>query len=163
MTTPTYAVFDGDIANGVNPRRPSINDVGGAGKLDHQKYPPDPITMPTAADENQQERLHVGIASVSPVAIVQVTISGGTPTVGLVSAPSTVLVSADFTPIDNGAGDTTVTCPATKLPTSLGVCMPVILQDGDTTVTVVPVANGFRVRTRTGGTLTDCNYALIWY
>lgn len=163
MTAPAYYVLDGDVAvSGDLPRRPGINDLGGAAFVDDQPYSPDPTEFPSALDENQQERVLVGVCRVTPVAIVNVQFTGSTPVIASATVAAEVLNSATFTPTDNGLGDTTITWPANVFPAS--TTTPKITYDSDGAwlpATYVLVTNGVRVKTRnSSGTFTDANFRL---
>lgn len=94
------------------PRRPSLDDLGGAAKQDDAEFPPDPTTMPTAQNWNAFARSLEAWGKVVPFLVVQIDMLSGTPT--LVDAQS---VRSTFTLtylqgivgllVDNGAGDTT--------------------------------------------------------
>lgn len=94
------------------PRRPSLDDLGGAAKQDDAEVPPDPTTMPTAQNWNAFARSLEAWGKVVPFLVVQIDMLSGTPT--LVDAQS---VRSTFTLtylqgivgllVDNGAGDTT--------------------------------------------------------
>src|SRR6266571_4444042 len=73
MTTPAQCVFDLSP-----PRRPAITDVGGGAKENDPdpSKAPDPITMPTAEDENQAENLLVRYGSVVPHTVLTLHLDG---------------------------------------------------------------------------------------
>lgn len=99
------------------PRRPGINDVGGGELEDHPKAPPNPKTHPTAGGLNQTAKLLVALDKVTPVISVSVGITGGNPSVLLVThkRESTVAVTV----VDNGVGDTTVQWAKGTFPTPI--------------------------------------------
>lgn len=150
------------------PRRPTIDDLGGGAKQ-NATAAPDPVRQATAEDFNQTTRQIAAIGRVIPLATVFVTISGGTPSVSGVLAPGSAVLAGSFTLTDNGAGDTTISWPASLLPTrSVGARA---FQTDDTEidriravygVASVPAANSpaVRVKTKLGATGTDCNFAV---
>lgn len=107
MPTPTQCVFDL-----TPPRRPGIDDVGGGGKLDDQQYPPDPVTMLTGADVNQEENLLVRYGAVLPMATLSVHFSGSNPSVASCTSVKTAVVPGTFTVTDLGVGITKIAWPA---------------------------------------------------
>lgn len=111
MTTPSTCVFDL-----TPPRRPGIDDVGGGAKQDDIFFPPDPVEMPTGADDNQHQNLHVRACGIVPAATVTVHFSGSTPSVFLVQALSLAVVSGTFTVTDLGVGITKLSWAANKFP-----------------------------------------------
>lgn len=161
--SPTFLTFDGDTANGINPYRPGVNDVGGCAKLDDQNYPPDPITMPTAADFNEMGMLLVALCKVSGAALLYVS-NSGTPTITGLRAAGSLIQISDFTVTDNGPGDTTITCPSTKIVQPFA-CLPFTQKAGDYRASgrLNGLGNGVRVETRNNaGTLSDADFFLIW-
>ena len=158
---PTPATLTFDIAP---PRRPGISDVGGAQKEDDIFEPPDPVEMPTAADDNQHQRLLVAYGAVVPVAVVTVHVSGVTPSVFKVSSASTLVVPATFTVTINGTGDTSVTAPANTFPPPVadGVASVVGATVGQ--AAVEQITNGWRVRrTNATGAVSDLPFVLFIY
>ena len=146
------------------PRRPTIDDVGG-GMKENETPLPDPITMPTAEDENQQEKLLVAAHRLLPLAIIQVTITAGVPAVTSAVGLGTGVDVTDFTATDNAPGDTTISWPSTLMP-SVGVS-PRAWQTDDIEIDRVrALATSFsgnpavRVKTKLAAVGTDCNFAL---
>lgn len=73
MTTAPY-----DLAT---PRRPTLDDVGGAAKINDPGAPaPDPVLMLTADDVNIGETLLQRLCALAPVAVLYVTVPGGVAT-----------------------------------------------------------------------------------
>lgn len=159
-----FCTWDGSVSESVNPYRPGINDVGGAAFVDDSVYVPDPTTMLSASVENQNERQLVALAKVVPSAIIFVKVSGGVPSVFAVRAASSILSIGDISVTDNGAGDTTLQCPATKLIQPFG-CLVTPNQTGDFRAVgyVTGTGDGIRIEIRNStGTLTDCNFVAYW-
>ncbi len=159
MATPTTLVYD--LAP---PRRPGIGDVGGGAKLDDQEYPPDAVTMLTAADENQAENLLVAYGKVTPAAVFSLRFSAGAPILDIFSCASSLPTLGSFTVVDNGTGDTSVTWPANTFPSP--VAPPFGGLTGATVgmMAVEAITNGVRVRTLgSGGAAADlaCTVVLL--
>lgn len=162
MSTPSYFTFDGDPPNSVAPRRPGIDDVGGAAKLDDQQYPPDPQTMPTAADENQAERLLVGYGKVVPAIIISVKFTAGAPVLDAFAAVGFNITTPDITFTDHADGDTSVLIATGELPPVSWKPMGLTLNE-DVEIDrmrAIPVTNGVRVKTKLGAVLTNCAFTI---
>lgn len=165
MDAPEYFTLDGDVANGVNPYRPSLTSFGGATKIDDQTYPPDPETMLTAAQENQKENALAGLSRIAPLARLYVKFSGGTPSLYAVLAFGSELQISDFTVTDSGTGTTSITCSATKIP---GPAFPsglTLLSSSDVrgSAVVNGGGDGIIVYTRnSAGTLADIDFVVDW-
>lgn len=142
-------------------RRPSLNDLGGAAKVDDAEFPPDPQTMATAQNWNQFARLLEGIGKQIPFITITVNFSAGAPFIASVQCMRSTITTASFpTPTDNGNGDTTIdwTAIATQFPPSNQA--PEVHLIGDAAMLVptadTSTANKVRIRTRnSAGTLTD--------
>jgi len=147
----------------VPPRRPTIEDFGGVAKKDDAKYPPNPVTMPTAPDWNEKVRMLAAAWRVIPVAIIPVTFpSPGTPTIGTPTCGNEELMppATPFTATPNAPGDTTITWPANTFPASIIPPMAIITIDGSWAQPVaLPVSNGVQVKTRTtAGVLNEADF-----
>jgi hypothetical protein len=163
MTAPNFLTYEGDVADGVNPYRPGINDVGGAAKIDDQNAPPDPVTMPTAAEWNEFSLLLVAFAKVTGAALIYVS-NSGTPTISGLRAASSIILAGDFTVTHNGTGDTSISCPATKIMAPFA-CLAFTQAAGDLRASgrLNGTGDGVRIETRNGaGTLTDCDFVCMW-
>lgn len=161
MSTPEFYVYDGDGGSNA-PRRPSLDDVGGGAKINDLAMPPDPETMPTAEDENQQENLLVGLCRLGPVLQVWVIFSGGTPALASFRSMSNELLFTDITVTDDATGQTSVTVAADKLPAQ---SMPATVQAYGEVDRVWPeaVTGGWRVHTKLGATYTDMAFRIDFY
>lgn len=161
MAAPDYLTWNGDPGNAIVPRRPGLDDVGGASLEDDQAFPPDPTTMPYAAQLNQWARQIVGLATVAACAVLDVRFSAGTPSVFSVLAPGTSVVTGSFTVVDNGVGDTTISWAADLLPANALPMACVITSDtAIDRVRAVRGTNSVRVKTALGGTGTDADFRL---
>jgi hypothetical protein len=63
-----YCVLDGDPANNIAPRNPTVDDMGGAEFVDDDVYPPKETEQVTAGDVNQMEKLLVRACRMMPAA-----------------------------------------------------------------------------------------------
>jgi hypothetical protein len=175
MTSPAFLVYDADPANGINPYRPSLNDVGGGQKLDDSFYPPDPVTMPTAADFNEMGGLLVALGKVTPAAIILIA-NAGTASITALRAAGSVITAlpvtivgtgstcGDFTVTRHAAGDVEIQCPATKLMQPFGA-LGFSQAAGDSRVSarLNGTGDGIRIETRnSSGALTDMPFLAFW-
>jgi hypothetical protein len=151
------------------PRRPSLDDLGGAAKQDDAAFPPDPVTMATAENWNNFAHSLEAYGKVLPFAVIEVRFALGVPFIANVQSLRSSLTAASFTaPVDNADGDTTISWAsiANQFP-------PVNIQPSATLIgdgfyayptvdtTVVSTA---RVRTRDGnGSLIDIPFTLFVY
>ena len=146
------------------PRRPSLDDVGGATLQDHASKPPDKATMPYADQLNQWAEQIERLAAMIEGVGLSVTFAAGTPSVSQFVAMRTTTVIGDFTVDDNGTGDTTITWPANTFPPS--VLGPIVSINSDSDA-LAPraflVANGVRVKTKdSAGVAADLNFTVLW-
>ena len=114
MPAISYAPFDGDGVS-VDPHRPSLDNLGGNGKVDDQAYPPS-SEEPSADEWNRKAELLALLGGVMPVLKVTIGFAGGTPQVDHFWCANSSVSSGDLTLTDNAAGDTTIQWPASKLP-----------------------------------------------
>lgn len=103
------------------PRRPSLDELGGAQKANHPRRPPDPVKHPTAEEWNHFAKLLKKLAEMVPLARVTVRFNTGTPTITHVKSMRGDLVAGDFTVQDHGDGHTSLRwiapgSPGAKLP-----------------------------------------------
>ena len=165
MTSPDYYVLDGDPGASIEPRRPTLADVGGAAFVDDQAYPPDPTTMPSAAMENQNEKLIQGFGKVVPIAILSIKFAAGTPGIDRMTALGSLLEAAHFTIAKLGVGYTRISWAANKLPPSVApATLGGLHSDGDFRGVAIPGTNQVEIKTRdSAGALADCDYSLHIY
>lgn len=116
MSAPTYLTLRGDVANGINPHKPSEASMGGAEKENDAKYVPNPTTDPSAEEWNQKVGITAAVARVSPWAQIEVRFNAGVPSIFAVWSLNDELVIGDITPVDTGTGIVKLQIPATKLP-----------------------------------------------
>lgn len=141
-----YYTFDGDEENDIAPHRPGTEDVGYDDLQDDAGDPPNQRTDPTSMAWNQRSKQLVGLAKVAASLKLSVTFSGSTPSVAKFSYPGTVLELGDFTVVDNGVGDTTITWPENSLVPALVEPM-CTLNTAQGMFYATAVTNGVRVRT----------------
>lgn len=160
---PEYYVFDGDPDSNIAPRRPSVDDLGGAAFEDDEGLPPVPPYEKGASAENQQERVLAGICQTIFTLVVSVEFSSGDPVLAGFSTTSTLLDSDDITIEDDGAGNTHITWPANMLPSrNVGPMLTLnedveidrfrAVMDGD--------GLGVVVKTKLSTTGTDCAFTV---
>jgi len=160
-TTLTWSLASGDGG----PSRPSVTQMGEAALENDAKNPPIAPTMPTAEMLNQWQLQLAAMGGVVPALVISIRFSAGTPSVYKFSACNSDLVTGDFTIVDNGAGDTTISWPADKLPPP--VAEPAINVNGSTLIIPnVEYASSVSVRVRTwniGGIATDSAFTVRVY
>ena len=144
----------------VPPRRPVLNDFNGAAKVDDATFPPDPQTMPNAAELNLAAKLAVAVGAVMPVLVFSV-IGGVTPTLfGIITAVTAVIPST-LTVVRNGTGDVSITWPAGTFPTPSVYPTACTNAGAAGDADVVPITNGVRVRTYNGSAVaTDLSFTV---
>jgi len=150
------------------PMRPALSDLTGGTKANRPGKAPDPVTQPTAEEDNQRAAQIAGLAEVVPLARICVTITGGVPAVSSVLAPGTNVGVGNFIVTDNGVGDTTISWLATVLPAVAG--FPSVTQADDVEIdrlrafyTTLGGNQGVRIKSKLGAAATDCNYAVNVY
>lgn len=157
--TPDTLVYDLDL-----PRRPSLDDVGGAQKEDDAQFPPDPRTMLTAADWNQVSKLVAGLARVSPLAVISVEYDDGAPVVSKLLTPGSKLSPESFTMTHNDTGDLEISWESDALPVPGAGPSVTVNEDTPHMATVVSVTNGVRVRTwDSSGVAADAAFTVFVY
>lgn len=145
------------------PRRPTLDDVGGAAFEDDTSAPPIAGQMPAADDFNQDCKLTVALSAVIYVAFLEVVFSGGTPSVANVVSPVSGVTTGTFTVQDNAAGDTSITWPAGTFPegvlkpTGLTIVEDVAIDEAR----ALKITNGVRVKTLDGAAGTDAGFTLL--
>jgi hypothetical protein len=142
------------------PRRPTVADLHAGLVIDDPEFPPDPGD-PNADAMNQSDELVVSACNMIDAGKLYVAFPSGTTTKTGIWSPRDDLALSDFTLVDNGTGDTSITHTGGKLPAATWPpTAKVVGNGGDTTINVESIANGWRVRTRTGGTLADVPFLL---
>jgi hypothetical protein len=164
MTTDALDTLSWDLpSNEGGPRRPSLDDLGGA-QLEDDDPNPDP-SEPSADPFNQMTMQASAIAKVVNAALVNVQFTAGTPAVAQVTAAGSAVDVPTFTLTDNGNGDTTVTWPAQSSPPTVPLpvanAIATAVSTSSRLITTTAVTNGVRVRTwNAAGTATDTDFSL---
>ena len=158
----TYNSWDGDSANGIDPHRPSVANVGDNDKENKPGQPNDPRYGYTAEALNQRSTQIAAIAKVTDAAIITVEFSSGTPVIVKAIGPSTAIVDGTpFTVTDNGTGDTSIEWTSSTFPPFLRG--PRVSIGGTTPgmPAVEEISNGVRVRTfNSAGAATDLPFTV---
>lgn len=164
MSVPDFLTWSGSVSESVNPYRPGIPDVGGASFIDDSQFPPDPTTQLTAMAENQNELQIVALSRVVPAAVFYVKVPGGTPSIFAMRSASGILAPSDITVTDLGVGLYDLSCSATKLIQPFGaIATPQLTGDFRCVAYVNGTSNGIRIEMcNSAGTLTDCDFVLLW-
>ncbi len=159
MAAPDELTFDI-----VPPRRPSLDDCGGGKLIDDAENPPDPETMPYAAQLNQLQKQVARFGGSVAVARFSIVFNAGTPSIGQFVCLPTGPITSTFTVTDNGNGDTTISWPANTFPSSVLKPAGLTLNEdvaAQAPVAWMPDANSVRVKTRNAaGTLTDIVFSV---
>ncbi len=144
------------------PRRPSLEDMGGATLEDDSYRPPERRRMPYAAQLNQLQKQASAQGNVVESLVLSVEIAGSAPAVVAFTCPRTGVDLDDFDVDDNGVGDTTITWPADMFPPELTRAELSINQDVGQMVggSVVSVTNGVRVRTYDASGARDLHFTV---
>ncbi len=103
-SAPDQLTWDMDV-----PRRPSLEDLGGATLENDTRFPPDKRRMPYAEQLNQWAKQLERLALLAPVADFEVQFSGGVPVLSSFRANRTNLVLADLTITHVGTGIVEIT------------------------------------------------------
>lgn len=140
--------------------RPTINDLGGGAYQNDPQHPPNPATHPTAEMFNQATKQIVALTGVSPTLKIQVEFPGGVPTITQLIAMGTLVKITDFTVTPNGAGDTSITLTAGKIPPQLTRASGLtIVEDVDIDRRqIIAIANGWRIKTKLGAVGTNAAF-----
>lgn len=143
------------------PRRPALSDLDGGTCADDTEFPPDPNVGPSALAMNQRDKLMVGLCGITPAVVLEVHFSAGAPSIYYVGGMRTGLVAGDFTVVDNGDGDTSITHTGGKLPPATWSAGAEQVDDTEIDrIRVVSITNGWRVKTKLGSTGMDANFVL---
>ncbi len=147
------------------PRRPALDDVGGAALIDNALRPPRGSTMPTAAQLNQWALQIQRFGGIVPVALLSVRFTAGVPSLDSFACLPTAPITATFTVTDTATGNTTITWPANTFPSALVKPMVTITED---IAALAPIAllvtNGVQVKTRNAASaLTDMAFTVALY
>lgn len=161
---PGYYVFDGDPDNNVPPRRPTVDDLGGAQFEDDPVMPPVPPHEKGARAENQQERVLAGVCQTAFALCVSVEFAAGDPVLVGYATVGNRLQTEDITLTDDGDGNTIVSWPAGMLPER--TTRPILTLNEDEEIDrqrAILADDGLSVRviTKLGSTGTDCAFTVL--
>jgi hypothetical protein len=155
------------------PRRPTLDDVGGAVLIDDPVFPPDKTSMPYADQLNQLQKLAASFGRVCPVCVIWIRIVTGTPVVYSVQAASSAVSSGTFALTDETAGRVRIEWAANTFPSPLGEpeVSPTYTTDANNpalqgvSAQAEMITNGCRIRTYRGSTdgLIDYNFRVAIY
>lgn len=146
--------------NQTPPRRPTLDDLNGGALANDAEEAPAPGIDPDARAMNQSDKLAVAAHGVIEHTRIQITFSGATPSKTGIWSLREGLALSDFTLNDAGTGITEITHTGGKLPAGTWPAEAYCYGTGDSTAIVEPIANGWRVRTRTAGAAADVNFVL---
>jgi hypothetical protein len=150
--------------NQTPPHRPGIDELGGGAFENDPDFPPHPTTEPAAEDFNQTTKQLVAQARMMAAVEFYVVFTAGVPAINTVVGLPDGLVAGDFTVVDNGAGDTSITHTGGKIPPQMYPAPKglTLVQDVEIDrARAFKITNGWQVKTKLGGTGTDCNFVLI--
>lgn len=146
----------------VPPRRPSLADCGSATKTDDALYPPDPVTMPTAAEWNLFAKLIAQAGGLMANVRVQVSTAGagGVAAIWSMATNATVNTPSNYTVVKNGVGDWSITWAANTFPTPMHNPRAFMVTAGKWCLPdAQPITNGIRVKTyNDAGAATDGDF-----
>lgn len=155
------------------PYRPGLSDLGGGTKLNHPKYPPNPVTMPTAPEWNHFAKLLEKLGAIVPIARVHVRITAGAPSIQHVVGMRAGLVAADFTIQDHGVGDTSLRwiaagvagqkLPATSGAPSVSVAQDLVTPGACAFYTTISSMPAVRIKTFSAGAAADADFVVDIY
>lgn len=166
MGSPNSSTYDQSPA-----QRPTVDSFNGCVKEDDQEYPPDPSTMPNAAEANTTSLTIVSLGAMGAVGKISVTYTIIGPQIASSQFPN---IATAFTPTiirtPGGAasGDVTISWPAGAVPPS--TTAPAVSLNGTAlALTLSPVAslvaNGVRVVTGLNvsgtATATDLPFTVV--
>jgi len=155
----------------VPPRRPTLDDLGGADFEDDDVNPPDPTSMPNAGEANVKAKTMAAVARVMPLAQVWVRIVSGTPVIYNAIFASTLLNDSSITLTDEAAGRVRLSWSPDAFPALAGepAVTPTYTTDANNPALQSVAAqselivNGCKVRTYLTNTagLVDYNFVVV--
>ncbi len=146
------------------PRRPTLDDLDGGQLANDAEFPPVPGNDPDAHAMNQRDKLVVALAALAGVAWVHITFSAGTPSIAAVGGMrqgGEALVAGDFTLVDTGVGDTSVTHTGGLLPPKTWPAFALPVGAAACEIAAEQITNGARVRSKVSASAADANYLLF--
>ncbi len=147
------------------PRRPALDDVGGAALVDNATEPPIPPEMPYADQLNQWALQIQRFGGIVPVALFSVRFATGTPVLDSFGCLPTAPMTGSFTITDEGPGTTTITWAAGTFPSAIVKPMVTVTEDiAALTPCALLVTNGVQVKTRNASSVaTDMCFTVALY
>lgn len=167
MTAATVFTYDD-----TSPHRPSLEELGGDGREDDPMFPPPKNgRFPYADEDNERARNQAGLNRVTPTCLIHVRLDVerltavppihiGDPVVTDVRAVRSSILTTDFTVVDNGPGDTSITWAPSLLPPHFTAVVSVASDVAVSPPRAFPIANGVRAKTELAGVGTDANFVL---
>lgn len=110
-----YCVLDGDPANGIAPRNPTVDDMGGAQFVDDDVYPPKENEQVTCGDINQMEKLLVRACRMMPAASFWVRKTGANATLLGFKSQSDSLAISDVVVAGSGTDVFSIRIPLGRI------------------------------------------------
>jgi hypothetical protein len=167
MPAPGISTFDGNP--NANPAttvgyRPGAPDFNGCALQDDPVQPPDPTTMPTAAQQNTLGAQHVSVGKMIACATFGVNASAS-PTLQYWQTAANLIVSNPFTITRVGPGHYQITWPANTFPLiGWPQCNLVFIGGAHNYgIQCAYISNGVEVTTQQDGVLTDLNFRIELY
>ena len=163
---PTVSTFEDTVSH-----RPDIDaDLGGA-ILENEadSLPERDGTGPCAEIFNQDVQQVAAFGGVVPTAIVVVDFTGAAPFIDALLCANKTLSHGDFTLVDTADGDTSIRWTTADLPILTTATCTLNADDSSYTASVVEETglavgtSGVRLRTRSGGTLTNIRSTVVLY
>lgn len=145
------------------PRRPALDDLGNGLWENDATYTPDP-GHPDARAFNQSDKLVIAALTMAWVVCVRVTFTAGTPALSIVACVRADVVAGDFTLVDNGVGDVTVTPPADVFPGKTFNPQANRIQSTARAIDCIPVTGGGAqvLLFNSAGAAVDSNFELFF-
>lgn len=142
------------------PQRPSTATFNGIAKSDRSDYPPDPTTMPNAAEYNAL--CWLGVALGQMMANASISIAGGaTPAIQSLRSPCTTVVPGTFTVTHVGTGDVQISWPSGTFPAQIGPPKPYLNHSAAGQISAISGANSVTVLTAdSSGTPADLPFTV---
>ena len=145
-------------------RRPSLDDTGGVGFQDSIKAPPDPATMPNAAQQNAGNAHSAAFGGVIAHTVISIHYASGTPGVLLVGSARAGVIAGTFTVTPNATGDVSITWAAGTFPPAIALPMVSVNALSSLHAVAMPITNGVRVQVyNDSAALTNGDFTVAIY
>lgn len=163
---PTVSTYEDTVSH-----RPDIDaDLGGAILENEADSPPaENGTEPCAQIFNQLVQQIAAFGGVVPIAVIVVDFTGAAPFIDKLLCVNKTLSGSDFTPVDTADGDTSIRWTTANLPILTTATCALNADGSSYTASVVEETglavgtSGVRLRTRSGGTLTNLRATVVLY